>query len=165
MTEPDVSRTPSRSAVASSRFEMPMKRATKGRWRALVEIVGRPHWRSSAVVHHRDAVGHRQGLLLVVGDVDERDADLALDRLQLHLHLLRSFRSSAPSGSSSSSTAGPVHQRARQRHALLLAAGELARRAVLAAAQLHQLERLRHPRVDLAPGPSGAQPERDVVRT
>jgi len=41
-----------------------------------------------AVAHHRDPVGHRQRLLLVVGDVDERDADLALDPLQLDLHLL-----------------------------------------------------------------------------
>ena len=39
----------------------------------------------------------------------------------------RSFRSSAPSGSSSSSTFGLVDQRAGQRHALALAAGELAR--------------------------------------
>ena len=39
----------------------------------------------------------------------------------------RSFRSSAPSGSSSSSTAGPLDERARDGDALGLAAGELAR--------------------------------------
>ena len=39
-------------------------------------------------VEHRDPVGHRQRFLLVVRHVHERDADLALDRLRLDLHLL-----------------------------------------------------------------------------
>ena len=38
--------------------------------------------------HHGDAVGHRERLLLVVRDVDERDADLLLQRLQLDLQRL-----------------------------------------------------------------------------
>ena len=54
-----------------------------------------------ARVHHRDAVAHRQRLLLVVGHVDERDADLALDALELELHDLAQLEVEAPSGSSS----------------------------------------------------------------
>ena len=34
------------------------------------------------------AVAHRERFLLVVGHVDEGDADLALERLELELHLL-----------------------------------------------------------------------------
>ena len=41
-----------------------------------------------AAIHYRDPVRHRQRLLLVVGDVDEGDADPFLDALQLDLHLL-----------------------------------------------------------------------------
>ena len=54
----------------------------------------------------------------------------------------RSLRSSAPSGSSSSSTLRAVDDRAGERDALALAAGELGRRALLVAGQAHELERL-----------------------
>ena len=54
----------------------------------------------------------------------------------------RSFRSSAPSGSSSSSTCGLADQRARQRHALALAARQLRGPALADAGQLHQRQQL-----------------------
>ena len=41
----------------------------------------------AAAVEQGDAVGHDQGLFLVVGDDDEGDADLVLQALQLELHL------------------------------------------------------------------------------
>ena len=41
-----------------------------------------------ALVEHGQPVAHGERLLLVVRDVDERDADLALDPLQLQLHVL-----------------------------------------------------------------------------
>ena len=41
-----------------------------------------------ALRHHREAVAHHERFFLVVRDVDERDADLALDAHQLELHLL-----------------------------------------------------------------------------
>jgi hypothetical protein len=41
-----------------------------------------------AVLHDDDHVAHGQGLLLVVGHVHERDPDLALELLELELHLL-----------------------------------------------------------------------------
>ena len=56
-----------------------MNPATKVGARALVDVLGRLHLLDHAAVHHRDAVGHRERLLLVVGHVDERDPDLALD--------------------------------------------------------------------------------------
>ena len=53
----------------------------------------------------------------------------------------RSFLSSAASGSSSSSSARPLDQRPRQRHALALAAGKLVR---LAAPEIFELEHRQH---------------------
>ena len=61
------------------RFETPMKPATNWVRRALVDLLGRGDLLDDALVHHRDPVGHRQRLLLVVRHVEERDADLALD--------------------------------------------------------------------------------------
>ena len=68
--------------------------------------LGQPGLLDPAGVHHRDPVAHRQRLLLVVGDEDERDAERPLEVLQLHRCSRRSFWSSAASGSSSSSTCG-----------------------------------------------------------
>ena len=78
---------------------------------------------------------------------------------------LRSFRSSAPSGSSSSSTRGSVDQRPRQRDPLLLAAGEHRGRCLSRPGQLHQLERLARPRVALGLADAALlQPVGDVVQ-
>ena len=42
---------------------------------------------NAPAIEDGEPIAHRQRLLLVVGDVDEGDADLTLDRLQLNLHL------------------------------------------------------------------------------
>jgi hypothetical protein len=55
--------------------------------RAVVELHGRPHLLDAAPVQDHDLVGHGHGLDLVVGDVDHRGAQLAMERLQLHAHL------------------------------------------------------------------------------
>ena len=72
----------------------------------LVELGRGPELLDPARVHDRDRVGHRHRLFLVVRDVDEGDPDLALDPLESSCICLRSFRSRAPSGSSSRSTRG-----------------------------------------------------------
>ncbi len=96
-------------------------------------------------VHHREAVRHRQGLLLVVGDVHERDPDALLERLQLHLQLRRSLASRAPRGSSSRSTRR-VAARARARGRPAAAGPPTAGpgRRFSNSAQLDQLQRLAH---------------------
>ena len=53
---------------------------------SLVERLGVGELLVAAPVHHGDAVGHGHRLLLVVRHVDEGDADLALDALELDLH-------------------------------------------------------------------------------
>src|SRR5207249_4894904 len=55
---------------------------------AFVDLGGGTDLLDAALVEDGDAVAHRQGLLLVVGDEDEGDADLALELLELDLHLL-----------------------------------------------------------------------------
>ena len=60
----------------------------EGRLRVVVEGVAVRHLFDHPLAHHRDVVGHGQGLALVVGDVDEGDADPLLDGAQLRAHVL-----------------------------------------------------------------------------
>ena len=72
---------------------MPTKPATNSVAGLLVDLGGRADLLDPALVEDRDPVAHRQRLVLVVRDVDERDpADLALDRA--------SARSASPGGAS-----------------------------------------------------------------
>ena len=95
-----------------------------------------------AGVHDRDAVAHRQRFLLVVGHVDERDADLALDALELELHHVAQLEVQRAERFVEQQRAGVVHQRAGQRDALLLAAGELGGLALGEVGQPDDLEHL-----------------------
>ena len=96
----------------------------------LVELAGRAHLLDHAVVHHRDGVGHGHGLLLVVGDVHEGDADLGLDPLELDLHLPAQLEVQRAQRLVEQQHAGLVDQGAAERDPLLLAAGELGGLAV-----------------------------------
>ena len=68
-------------------------------------------------------------LFLVVRDVDEGDADLGLDPLQLDLHLLAELQVERAQRLVEQQHLRLVDERPRQRHALRLAAGELRRLA------------------------------------
>ena len=68
---------------------VPTKSATKRLTRPLVELLGRRHLQHAAVAHHRHAIGERQRLLLVVGDVDRGDAELLLQLRISRAHLRR----------------------------------------------------------------------------
>ena len=60
---------------------------------------------------------------------------------ELRTHLVAQLRIERRERLIQQQHARPLHQRARQRHALTLAAGELIRHAIAEAAQLHQLQR------------------------
>ena len=60
----------------------------KGILRLIVDLLRRAHLLDVALVHNHDGVRHGQGLLLVVGDVDEGDAQLIFQADQLILHVL-----------------------------------------------------------------------------
>ena len=98
-----------------------------------------------ALVHHRDPVRHCQRLFLVVRHVDERDADLPLDALELELHRLPELQIERAQRLVQEEGARIVDQRARQRHALLLPARELRRLPARVLSQPHDREELLHP--------------------
>jgi hypothetical protein len=76
-----------------------------------------------AVAEHGDAIGHRHGLGLVVRDVDHRDADLAMDALDLDLHLLAQVLVERAQRLVEQKHIRIEHEAARERDPLLLAAG------------------------------------------
>ena len=87
---------------------------------------GAPNCADPAVAHDGDPVGERQRLLLVVRDVDEGDGRArCCDALDLALQLGRAASCRAPRAARPAAARGLEDQRARQRHALLLAAGKL----------------------------------------
>ncbi len=97
------------------------------RRRRVVDLARRADLLDVAAVHHDDAIGHRERLLLVVRDVDERDADLLLDPLQLDLQLLAHLEVERAERLVEEQDARVHHERTCERDALLLAARELAR--------------------------------------
>ena len=107
---------------------------------ALVDLLGLGDLLDDALVHDRDPVRHRQRLLLVVGDVDERDPDLLLDPLELDLQALAQLQVERAERLVEQQHLGQVDDRAGQRDALLLAAGELVGLAVRLAPEADPLE-------------------------
>ena len=106
-------------------FDTPTKPATNSFDRVLVDVRRRADLLDAPVAEHGHSVAHGERLLLVVGHVDERDADLALDRAQLLLHLLAQLQVERAQRLVEEQHAGTVHERARERDALALAAREL----------------------------------------
>ena len=76
-------------------------------------------------------------------DVDEGDPDLVLDPLELELHVLAELEVERAERLVEQQHARVVHERARERDALLLAAGELLRLAASRAREVDELEHLR----------------------
>src|SRR5689334_10503220 len=93
----------------------------------LVDLARRSDLYQPSFVEDGDTIGHRKRFALVVRDKDEGDADLLLQRLQLHLHLLAKFEIERAKRFVEEKHFRPVDQRARQRHALPLPAGKLRR--------------------------------------
>ena len=116
--------------LASTRFEIAEEVRHELGPRALVEVGRAAGLLDPAVVHHGDRVGHRHGLLLVVRDVHERDPDVLLDPLELDLELLAQAQVERAERLVEQQRPRPVDERAGERDALLLAAGELRRLAL-----------------------------------
>ena len=97
--------------------------------RPLVEVALAADLADRALVHHHQPVGHGQRLLLVVRHHHGGEAELALQLADLDPHLLAQLGVEIGERLVEQQHVGPDGQRAGQRHALLLAAGELARQA------------------------------------
>ena len=127
--------------------------------RVLVDFVRRVALQQPAVLQHRHAVGHDQRFLLVVGDDDEGDADLVLQPLQFELHGAAQLLVERAERLVEQQQARPLDQRAGQRDALLLAAGELLGLAVGERGELRGRQHLVDPRADL-----GSRGRRSISR-
>ena len=132
--------------------------------RPLVDVLRGAHLLDPALVHDGDAVGHGQRFLLVVGDEDGGDARLALDPADLVAHrgaqLCVQVRQRFVEEEH-----GRFHdERAGERDALLLSAGELGDPAAGEVAEPYQAQRVVHPALDVRLGDlPHLQPERDVA--
>src|SRR5947208_694246 len=56
-----------------------------------VQIDRRSDLYQAALVNHCDAIGHRERFVLVMGDVDDSDAERLMQTLDLNLHLFAQF--------------------------------------------------------------------------
>ena len=125
---------------------------------------GLPDFEQAAVVHDADGVGEREGFFLVVRHQHRGDAEFALHGADGAPEFFADLGVERAEGFVEQQHLRLVRQRARHGDALLLAAGELARQALVHAFERHELEQF------LAPGaPVGglhaphAQREFDVV--
>ncbi len=130
--------------VAAAVAEQQVRGAQEGghepRARPRVELVGAADFEQAALVHHADAVRHREGLVLVVRDEDGGDAELLLDPSDRAPELLADFGVERAEGLVEQQHLGPVGERARDRDALLLAARELGRQAFVHALEGDELQ-------------------------
>ncbi len=124
----------------------------KGVFGLVIDVLRGADLLDPARVHHHHCVGHGQGLLLVVGDVDKGDAHGLLDALQLVLHILAQLQVQGAQGLVQQQDLGPVHQGPGDGHPLLLPAGELGDPALFKALQVDHLQHLHDPVVDLLLG-------------
>ena len=117
--------------------------------RAVVERLRCVHLLEMAVPHDRDAVAERHRLDLVVGHVQGRHADAALQRVDLGAHLHAQLRVQVRERLVHQEGLRLAHDRASHRHPLALAARERARLALEVLLDLQGLRRVPHPLLDL----------------
>src|SRR5439155_1518162 len=101
------------------------KLSHEARARTLIQLLGTTELLDAAVIHYGDSVAHCQRLLLVVGDVNERDAEPALQLVELDLQLFAQFEVERAERFVQQQDLWFVDDGARQRDALLLPAGQL----------------------------------------
>ena len=118
-----------------------------------------------ALIHHRQPVRHRQRFLLIVRHIDGGQPERLADPPDLRPHFEAKPGIEVGQRLVEQQTSRPHDQRARQRHTLLLPAGELLNPAIAEPPQLHGVERLLDAHEDLLPWPLLLlQPERHVLR-
>ena len=131
---------------------------------ALVELARRADLLDPAVVQDHDAVGDLHRLLLVVGDEDGRHVDLVVQPPQPRAQLGADLGVERAERLVEQQHARLDRQRAGERHALALAAGELRRVARRGSRQADEPQQLVDPRVDLGlRALADRQAEGDVV--
>ena len=121
-----------------------------------VQLVGRAHLLQPPRPQHGDPVAQLEGLVLLVGHEHRGDADAMDEIADLAPGPLPQRGIEIRERLVQQQHARLRRQRPGERHALLLAAGELADAPALEAGEVHQRERPRDPALQLLP----AEPER-----
>ena len=111
----------------------------------LVHLLRRPDLLDPSLVHHHDAVGHLQGFLLIVGDEHAGARYLVVQPSQPPAQLLPHLGVERAERLVEQQHLRLHGQRAGQRNALPLAAGELGRIPVGQPVELHQRAAARGP--------------------
>ncbi|KAG1089395.1 hypothetical protein G6F40_013318 [Rhizopus arrhizus] len=110
--------------------------------RLLIDLVRLADLLDPAGIHHRDAGGHGHRFFLVVSDHHAGHARRFDDADQFQLHLRAQLLVQGAHRLVQQQQLRPLGQRPRQRHALLLATGQLVRLALAQVAHLHQFQHL-----------------------
>ena len=130
----------------------------------IVHVDRRVELLDASLVHDRDAIGDAHRLVLVVGDEDGGEAELTLQSLDLDLHVQAQSFVQRAERLVEQQHGGLDGERAGHGDALLLASGELARKAITELGEAHDLEELVHRLPDLrALNAARLQAIRDVV--
>jgi hypothetical protein len=136
----------------------------RGAARSAVDLVGRADLDDAAVLHHRDAVGQRERLLLVVRDVDGGEPESLLQLAQVAAQAMAQAGVEVGQRLVEQHDRRLHHDAAGERDALHLATREQARAAVGEVLEPHELERLHHASTGLdLRGPLHGERERDVL--
>src|SRR5262245_6912778 len=129
-----------------------------------IEVGRRPLLRDRRVVHDDDLIGHRQSFLLVVSDVHDAEAELLLELADLAAYATAELGVEIRKRLVEQQDPRLEHQGARHRDALLLAARELTRQAVVEPGEAEQGQpRPRGGDRPLARLAAGAQAVADVL--
>ena len=150
--------------MAVKQIDIADKVGNKAVARALVDFLRRPHLQHTAMIHHGNARSHGHRLFLVVRHHHHRHTNRLDDIDQLELRALAQLLVQRAERFVEQQELRLLGQRARQRHALLLSAGQLVRLALGIGRKLHQIEHFLDARLDLRRRHAFAlQPERDVI--
>ena len=107
---------------------------------SLVQICWGGQLFDDAFIEYADSIRHRECFRLIVGDVDHRDFKIIVDMFYLVLHLFTKLFVKCTQGLIHKNQFGIKYQCARDRHPLLLAAGELAGSASTEAAKANHIQ-------------------------
>ena len=123
--ESELQRSDSAAHFAAQQVRVSDELRCVGSRRPAVDLARRRDLLQFSHAQQGDAVRHDHGFFLVVRHKHERDADFALQGLQLHLHLAAQVGVQRRERFVEQQQLRPVHQRAGQSDALLLAAADV----------------------------------------
>lgn len=115
----------------------------------VIDVDGSADLLDDAVRHDDDGVRHREGLLLIVRDVNEGDPQTAVHLFELDLHFFAHFQIERAEGFVEEQDLRFVDDGARDRDALLLSARKRGDRTLFEALEIDERKRLFHLFADL----------------